>query len=306
MHSIENIEDFYKQKLNWVPDSIKKEVGHFNVFRLEPFVGSNAKPIPYSRRDYFKISLIRGHNKVHYADKVIETKERALLFANPQVPYNWEEIDKIQSGYFCVFTESFFQQFGNLNKYEVFQPGETPIFELSDTQAKEISEIYERMFEEINSKYKHKYDILRSLVFELIHKAMKIHPSTNMDRKEVDASNRITKFFLELLERQFPIDDNRQRLNLRTPAAFADQLSIHVNYLNRALKKTTQKSTSEIIQARILQEAKILLRHSSWNVSEIAFSLGFNEVTHFNKFFKQQVTLTPSSFRNDRLTSQKV
>ncbi|MCG8386374.1 MAG: helix-turn-helix transcriptional regulator, partial [Cytophagales bacterium] len=64
------------------------------------------------------------------------------------------------------------------------------------------------------------------------------------------------------------------------------------------LKKTTQKSTSKIIQERILQEAKILLKHSAWNISEIAYALGFNEVTHFNKFFKQQLSLTPSSFRN--------
>ena len=298
MYALENIEDFYKQKLNWVPDSIRKEVGHFNVFKLAPFVGLNAKPVPYSRRDYFKISLIRGNNKVHYADKVVEIKERALLFASPQVPYNWEELDKVQSGYFCVFTESFFHQFGNLGEYEVFQSGQTPIFELTDSQANEIGEIYERMFDEINSEYKHKYDILRTLVFELVHKAMKLFPSTNMDQKATGSPYRITTLFLELLERQFPIDDNRQRLNLRTPAAFADQLSIHVNHLNRTLKKTTQKSTSEIIQARILKEAKILLKHSSLNVSEIAYSLGFNEVTHFNKFFKQQVTLTPVSFRN--------
>ena len=298
MNSLESIEDFYKHKLNWVPDSIHKDVGHFNVFKLEPFVGSNAKPVPYSRRDYFKISLIKGNNKVHYADKVIEIKERALLFANPQVPYNWEEIDKIQSGYFCVFTSSFFNRFGNLNEYELFRPNGTPIFELSENQADEISLIYERMFDEINSEYMHKYDMLRTLVFELIHKALKLHPSLHLNKKALDASHRITTFFLELLERQFPIDDTRQRLNLRTPAAFADQLAIHVNHLNRALKQTTQKSTSQIIQERILQEAKILLKHSGWNIAEIAYALGFNEVTHFNKFFKQHQLLTPSAFRN--------
>ncbi len=298
MNSIESLEDFYKHKLNWVPDSVHKEIGHFNVFRLEPFVGSNAKPVPYSRRDYFKISLIKGNNKVHYADKVVEIKERALLFANPQVPYNWEEIDKVQSGYFCVFTDSFFHQFGNLTNYSLFQPNGTPIFEISENQAEEISAIYERMFDEINSEYTHKYDILRTLVFELIHKAMKLHPSNNLQKKETNASHRITTIFMELLERQFPINDTRQRLNLRTPAAFADQLAIHVNHLNRALKNTTQKSTSKVIQERILQEAKILLKHSAWNISEIAHALGFNEVTHFNKFFKQQLSLTPSSFRN--------
>jgi AraC family transcriptional activator of pobA len=298
MNKAETIEEFYKAKLNWIPDSIRKEIGHFNVFHLEPFIGASAKPVPYSRRDYFKISFIQGNNKVHYADKVVEIKKQALLFANPLVPYNWEEIDQIQSGSFCVFTPAFFHQFGSLSQYEVFQPNGTPIFELSDEQAADVARIYERMFEEINSDYKHKYDVLRNLVFELLHYALKLRPTNNIDQEEINASRRITVLFLELLERQFPIDDTRQRLGLRSASDFAARLSIHVNHLNRALKETIQKTTSELVADRILQESKILLKHSAWNVSEIAFALGFTEVTHFNNFFKKHTSLSPTKFRN--------
>jgi len=63
-------------------------------------------------------------------------------------------------------------------------------------------------------------------------------------------------------------------------------LNVHVNHLNRAIKETTDKTTSQIIAERILQESKILLKHSSWTVSEIAYALGYHEVTHFNNFFK--------------------
>jgi AraC family transcriptional activator of pobA len=298
MNKAETIEEFYKAKLNWIPDSIRKEIGHFNVFHLEPFIGAGAKPVPYSRRDYFKISFIQGNNKVHYADKVVEIKKQALLFANPQVPYNWEEIDQIQSGSFCVFTPAFFHQFGNLSQYDVFQPNCTPIFELSDEQAVHVAQLYQRMFVEIDSDYKHKYDMLRNLVFELLHFAMKLRPTTNIDQEEINASRRITVLFLELLERQFPIDDTRQRLSLRSASDFAERLAIHVNHLNRALKETIQKTTSEIVGERILQESKILLKHSAWNVSEIAFALGFTEVTHFNNFFKKHTALSPTKFRN--------
>ena len=298
MNKTETLEEFYKAKLNWIPDSIRKEIGHFNVFHLKPFIGAGAKPVPYSRRDYFKISFICGNNKVHYADKVIEIKKQALLFANPQVPYNWEEIDQIQSGSFCVFTTSFFHQFGNLSTYEVFQPSGTPIFELTDVQADQVASLYERMFAEINSDYIHKYDVLRTLVFELLHYAMKLRPADHVEHEEMNASRRITILFLELLERQFPIDDTRQRLALRSASDFASRLSIHVNHLNRALKETIQKTTSELIGERILQESKILLKHSAWNISEIAFALGFNEVTHFNNFFKKHMALSPTKFRN--------
>ena len=112
-------------------------------------------------------------------------------------------------------------------------------------------------------------------------------------------ANNYHNIFLELLEQQqFPIDDSHQMVGLRSASDFACQLNIHVNYLNRAVKVTTEKTTSQLITERILQEAKILLKHSAWTVSEIAFALGFNEVTHFNNFFKKHAQLSPLKFRN--------
>jgi AraC-like DNA-binding protein len=298
MSKVETIEEFYKAKNYWMPENLRKEIGHFNVFKLEPFVGANAKPAPYKRRDYFKIMLVIGNAKVNYADKVVEVQKQALAFSNPQIPYNWEQKERIQGGFFCIFNQHFFHQYGDLNQYTVFQPGGTPVFELPDEQLDKVTTLYERMFEEINSDYIHKYDALRMLVFELIHFAMKMQPSAKFDRQPIQACQRISTLFLELLERQFPIDDNHQTVNLRSASDFARQLNIHVNHLNRAVKDTTEKTTSQIIAERIIQEAKILLKHSAWTVSEIAYALGFTEVTHFNNFFKKHIQLSPLKFRN--------
>jgi AraC-like DNA-binding protein len=298
MDKVEKIEELYKRKFNWIPESIHNEIGHFNVFRLEPYVGNKANPVPYKRRDYYKITLIIGNSNIHYADKVIEVQKQALVFSNPQIPYKWEHTDSIRSGYFCVFNQSFFHQYGNLNQYAVFQPNGTHVFDLSDEQVGKINSLYERMFEEINSDYIHKYDVLRNLVFELLHFAMRMQHSTKLDKQPINASQRISMLFLELLERQFPIDETHQRINLRSASEFANQLNIHVNHLNKAVKDTTQKTTSQIIAERILQESKILLKHSNWSVAEIACTLRFTEVTHFNNFFKKHVQLSPLKFRN--------
>jgi AraC family transcriptional regulator, transcriptional activator of pobA len=298
MDKIETIEEFYKRKFDWMPDNIRNEIGHFNIFRLEPFVGEKAQPVPYKRRDYFKIMLVIGNSKVHFADKVVEVQKQALSFSNPLIPYKWDHLDTVRDGYFCVFNQHFFHHYGNLNQYNVFQPNGTHIFELTDEQVSKARNIFERMFEEINSEYVHKYDVLRTLVFELLHFAMKMQPSAKIDKQPVNASQRISTLFLELLERQFPIDDNHQTISLRAAYDYANQLNVHVNHLNRAVKETTQKTTSQIIAERILQEAKILLKHSAWSVSEIAFALGFTEVTHFNNFFKKHIQFSPLKFRN--------
>jgi AraC-like DNA-binding protein len=298
MEKIETLEEFYKKKFDWMPDNIKNEIGHFNVFSLEPFVGDKAQPVPYKRRDFYKIMLVAGNSKVHFADKIVEVKKQALSFSNPLIPYKWEHLDNIRNGSFCVFNHIFFHQYGNLNQYEVFQPDGTHIFELTDEQVSVVESIYKRMFEEINSDYIHKYDVLRTLVFELLHFAMKMQPSAEFNKQGIHASQRISTLFMELLERQFPIDDNHQTVNLRSASDFARQLNIHVNHLNRAVKENTEKTTSQLIAGRFLQEAKILLKHSAWSVSEIAYALGFNEVTHFNNFFKKHVQTSPLKYRN--------
>ncbi|MDN5216948.1 helix-turn-helix transcriptional regulator [Fulvivirgaceae bacterium BMA12] len=293
------LEEFYAQKLDWVPKNLKTEIGHFNVFRTEEFSGPNPKPMPYSRKDYYKISLILGKSKVHYADKAVEINKEGLLFASPQIPYNWEEVDEQITGYFCVFTESFFNQFGDLNKYPVFQPDGHPIFELTSQDVASFTKIFERMFEEINADYTYKYDVLRNLVFELIHSAMKLQPASLSVNPQPNASKRISSLFLELLERQFPIENARQQMKLRTASAYANQLSIHVNHLNRALKEIAGKSTTTIIADRILQEAKILLAHSNWEISTIAHCLGFEETPHFSNFFKRHTAYSPTRFRKE-------
>jgi AraC family transcriptional activator of pobA len=293
---LESLEAFYKRKFDWIPENLSKDIGHVNVFRL-PHPAT--KPVPYRRRDFFKVTLCRGSSRIHYADKVFSFDKQALVFSNPFIPYKWEHLQEEVSGFYVIFNTSFFNQFGNLIQYEVFQPNGTHVFELDDSQFEYLSGVLEKIETELNSEYIHKYDAIRNQIYELIHYAMKTRPSTRIEKLPINASQRIYWLFLELLERQFPIDDNHSEIKLRTASDFALQLNVHINHLNRAVKETGGKTTSQLISERLLQEAKIMLKQSKWNISEIAYSLGFQEVTHFNNFFKKHTFLSPSKFRKN-------
>jgi AraC-like DNA-binding protein len=297
MDKPESLKEFYQRKFQWVPEDIRKDIGHFNIFRLEPYVEGKPVTIPYRRRDFYKIMLAKGNSRVHYADKVVEIKKQALSFSNPQIPYKWEHQDRIRDGIYCVFTPNFFHQFGQFQDYEVFQPQGYHIFELTDDQVTDIAGIFDRMVQEFNSDYKYRYDMIRNLIFELLHFALKLTPSLQLDHRPVNASERISNLFLELLERQFPIDDAHHHVNLRYASEYASQLNVHVNHLNRAVKEITGKTTTQLIAERLVQESKILLKHTAWNVSEIAYSLGLKGATHFNNFFKKHVQQSPVRFR---------
>lgn len=299
MERTESLEAFYRQKMGVLPSDIFRKTGHFNVFTMEDYAGEQpAYPMPYSRKDYYKIALIRGAHQVEYADNAYEVKQNMLMFANPQIPYNWTPASAKPTGAFCVFTEDYMKGFGNIKEYPLYQPGGTPILDITNEEAIHVMDLFNKMFKEIASEYTYKYDVLRNMVFEMIHAALKLRPAlTVIETPGSNAGHRIASLFHELLERQFPIESTVQQIRLKTPAEFADQLNVHINHLNRVLKEATGKTTTQLIAERVASEARALLKHTDWNISEIAWCLGFEDTSNFVKFFKKSSTTTPHQFR---------
>lgn len=184
-----------------------------------------------------------------------------------------------------------------VDDFPIYQPNSDFVYELNDEQYLEMEAIFKKMDTELSSDYAYKYDLLRNYVLELIHMGQKLNPIESM-LNSTNASSRISSLFIELLERQFPIENDAQMMQLKAPIDFAKTLGVHINHLNKVLKETTGNSTSEIINGRVVEEAKILLRQTQWNVSEVAFALGFDEVAHFSNFFKKHTGLSPLKFRN--------
>lgn len=297
-----SLNDFYNRNTAAAfPEGIAREVGHFNVFDTETLFDkvNGTRIMPYSRRTYYKISWIRGKSKVEYADKVIETDGNALLFGTPKIPYHWVPADSDQTGMFCIFTADFLSQGKTgvlLDELPIFRPGQLPVFKLSASEAAEVEYTLRKMQRELSADYQFKYDLLRNLVLELIHQGQKLQPMSAMSSIQ-NASERISSLFIELLERQFPLESPDQQIALRFAKDYADRLAVHVNHLNKVLKEVTGLTTTEIISNRLIQEAKILLKQTRWSITEIAFVLGYDDLAHFSRYFKKQTSFTPLTFR---------
>lgn len=268
----------------------------FNAFQIES--DSNVTRL-YSRKDFYKICLTTGKSIIHYADRSYETKDTVLFFANPHVPYSWETISRSYVGYTCLFSEDFYKpadRTGSLQHSPLFKIGGTPILNITTEKREFLNGIFRNMIAEQSSDYIHKDDLIRNYINLILHESMKLQPNEDYDSVK-NAAHRITNVFLELLERQFPIENTDRPLQLRTAQDYASNLNLHVNYLNRAVKETTGKSTTTHITERIASEAKAMLLHTDWNVADIAYALGFEYPTYFNNFFKRVTGTNPMSLR---------
>jgi len=83
----------------------------------------------------------------------------------------------------------------------------------------------------------------------------------------------------------------------KTVSFYAEKLCITPNYLGIICRKNLNKSALEIIQQRVLHEAKQLLHGTQKSIKEIAFEIGFPKLTYFSYFFKSKTNLTPVEYR---------
>lgn len=295
---MESLEEFYNYKFDGFPAHVNRIIGQFNIFRIEDRQNTETLLPPHVRRNFYKVMLYVGENVFHYGDKSIKVSGKTLLFFHPQMPYSYDMVSDDTTGFFCVFKDEFYKENFrlNLNDLPLFAPGFIPVYSLSGEEYTEVDSIFQRMYREIDTSYVYKYELIRSYVNQLLFLAMKIGPDKEYLQYS-DSGTRITAQFIEMLEQQFFVEFSSERLLLRTPKDFADRLAVHVNYLNRIVKKTTGRTTSEHIYERISSEAKILMKHTRWNISEIGYALGFDDQVHFNKFFKKQTGMSPSAYR---------
>ena len=253
----------------------------------------------FRKRHFYKIVLSIGDVSVLYGAEKLRLNGAYLFIANPFIPYSVEIMSEVQTGYSCLFTQEFLQPvrlMESLRKSVAFDRNLIPSYELNEIQCARISEIFEKMIAEESDGYEYKDDIMRLYISMILHETMKMK-SDRGSKIPADASARITKDFLESLESQFPLENLNKSLNLHTPQDFANRMGIHVNSLNRALKKMTGNSTQALISSRIASEAKVLLEFTDWSVSEIAFALGFEYANYFSAFMKKNTGRTPRSYR---------
>jgi AraC family transcriptional regulator, transcriptional activator of pobA len=82
---------------------------------------------------------------------------------------------------------------------------------------------------------------------------------------------------------------------------YANALHSTVRSLNTLVRENAGRTAKELINDRILLEAKRLLYNGSWTIKEIAFQIGFDDPAYFSRFFSKQAGVSALSFRETAL-----
>jgi AraC family transcriptional activator of pobA len=250
------------------------------------------------RADFYNILWIHKGSGTHLVDFVpVKFSTDSILFINKGRVHFFDPSEKFE-GTLILFTDNFFCR----DESDIKFLRSTILFhDLLDNAALKVREgkdslhsilqLMKNELQQTDKKFHH--DVLQNHLHNFLMLADREKRKQGFTEISKGADLDYVMLFNELLDNHFT--------KVRSVKEYADRIHISEKRLSKATAKILGKSPKEIINDRVLLEAKRLLVHTSQSIKEIGFQLGFAEPTNFIKYFKQQTGTTPSEFRESHL-----
>jgi AraC family transcriptional regulator, transcriptional activator of pobA len=241
--------------------------------------------------DFYLVMLFTKGTGSHTIDfKKYPVSIGSVFFMSPSQVHSWQ-LTEDTDGYVLFFNSSFYLM-DALSKQLFNLPFLRPQNKISYAQLnkgdqKKIENVFESMTMEAETESKFKNTILRSYLDVLL---FKLADMINSEGEEKTKHVSIVPELERLIDKHFT--------EHQTLSFYSEKLNVSPQQLNSITKKYLNKTVAELIQARMIAEAKRLLVYSSLTVSEIGYRLNFNDNSYFNRFFKKVEKITPEQFRN--------
>ena len=242
------------------------------------------------KHDFFVIILFdkaSGTHNIDSKDYPIDDKEIHILF--PGQMHKWQ-INDGTIGYQLMTERSFFEQFAPYFRFSFTNYQNHPVIKLSDEAFSKLMYEFNAIKEELKSE--------NSLVHLINARAAVIAAIVSKEAEQVFTEFKVYQSNPRLAKFNMLIDEFYKEE--KSVVFYAEKLHISANYLNILCKKHLKVSATQLIQQRIIIEAKRLLKSGDLSIKEIAFDLGFTDHAYFSNFFKAQTNITPSEFRNQK------
>jgi AraC family transcriptional activator of pobA len=167
------------------------------------------------------------------------------------------------------------------------------ILSLSQGDDEDLSAIVQKMQKEVTNKHSQSHELRNGwlkLFMMYLQRQLRTTTSVNMQSRDTE----LTMRFLQLLAKAYA--------KKKMVADYARELMVTPNYLNQIVKRVSGFSASHHIQQFLIMEAKRQAVQSCRSMKEIAYDLGFDDLSHFSKFFKNKSGGNFSSFKRERMS----
>lgn len=252
---------------------------------------------------------IEGHRLAHYAvcllsegEMKVETnlflhhaKAPSVFVIAPGVIRRFLETEKVRQATVIFFDKEFFLKnqanIHFLDKFDFLEQKDQHIIELDELQHQKFLNYFQLIEQKIGDSATHTSDIIRSFIYILLNELDDITNSRSISQTPTISRN-------ELLLKEFKTLLTKYFIEERQLLFYAEKLHVTPKYLSAAVKEASGKTAGDWIAEMLILEAKVLLQDKKLTIAQIAYTLKFNDPSHFGKFFKSQTDQSPLVYRN--------
>ncbi len=267
----------------------------FRLYELKPRT-QMARFRPH-RHNFFELFFFIKGAGYHLIDfERFDIHSGSVHFVAPgQVHLVQRELDT--TGYTILFSRDFFhlhlENKDHLMQYPFFNQTRRQVLNLEPVMASALEGIFKLIVQEY-AQEKKQDDVLRSLLHLFLLKCRQFYteqPSVAQRLAKEQGAWKLIYEFKKLVNQKFT--------EIHQVGEYAQLLSVSPNHLNNSTKQIVGQTASELIQSRIVLEAKRLLMHSAMSNKEIAYALNFNDPAYFSRFFRKHLQMSPSEFKKN-------
>jgi len=249
--------------------------------------------------DFYKISYKRNlSGKIKYGQGYYDFDEGGMLFKAPRQVSANGDIEQDHSGYTLLFHPDFLATYPlakRIKNYGFFSYSVNEALHVSDREKEIIISIFKNIHEELKNQIDDfSQDVIISQIETLLNYSNRFYKRQFITRKSV-GSDLLIKFE-EILDEYFANEKGRTQ-GIPTVQFLAESLNLSPSYLSDMLRNLTGQSAQQHIHYKLVEKAKEKISTTSSTISEIAYELGFEHPSSFNKLFKSKTNLSPSAFR---------
>lgn len=279
-------------------DKFNTKADHAIQYQVELFdINRNFKvTYPHRHDDFYEILFLTHGEGIHTIDFQHYTIQPNTIFFLSPGQIHELNLSQDVKGFILLFTSAFYH-FNKTDPHKLFElpffynlSQETPPIYLESTaEILSITNLFQQAIAEHNQYLPDRDEAIRALLDLILIQCKRMYPLSAQDER-TDKGKIMVKRFKQLIEEKC-----KENLSVKE---YAHLLAVTPNHLSETVKNVTGRTSTDLINDRMIMEIKRLLKHTDLGISEIAYQLNFADQSYFSKYFKKLTHLSPLSYRH--------
>jgi AraC family transcriptional activator of pobA len=250
----------------------------------------------FVKPDYYCFGMItRGQLEININGNTHNLSLNSLLIYRPGQLWKVSNVAEGTTGSFILFNRKFLDSLNenifSVKSHSFLSPGIPSLIELNDPDSGKIKSLFSEIFTVFHHLSKPNWELVaRNLTSALIYETDEIVAGyIQADQAITNKEDELFSRFNQLLAAHFKTN--------RKPEFYASLLCVTPNYLYTVLKKISGKTPTDLINTKVITEARYLVSYTLTSFVEIARDLNFSDPFTFSKYFKKSTGSSPLHYR---------